>query len=310
MATENSFGTLINLLVKYDSALPRDAELLKVLSNDIQKLLSASSSYSTPSQNVFLRLIDSFAYSKSYIPTIINALARCGFNRHALDSRSGLSPLQWIVTNKGDEYIYHLNALLQGCDVNKAYAKQGGSEADQFLLLTAVSGGKIGFVRALLAAGAKVDLPEIIPPVMSLAYAAAQLGRSDILKLLIEHKADTKKAFRGKTPLVLAAKGVARGGSTERCFQECVELLVPRPPAPSSAAAMGSAKRELEDVATAGSAAKRAKVAECIICSDKSAEIAFLPCGHMCICSTCVPLASKCPICRGTFTSTVKIFIP
>ena len=311
MSTE--FITLLNLLVKYDGVVPRDEELLSVLTNDIKKHLSSlqnNYSSSTSSQNVFLQLF-TLKFNAPHIPKVINALVRCGFDRHAKDITSRLTPLQWIIKNKGDEYICHLNALIPDADVNAAYSE------DQFMLLTAVQGGKIGFVRALLAAGAKVELPETIPvssystrPVMPLAYAAAQLGRSDILKLLIEHKANTKKAFNGKTPLVLAAEGVAKGGATEHSFQQCVELLVPRPPAPVvPPAAVAPVKRELE-AAAAGSAAKRAKVADCAICMDKSAEIAFLPCGHMCVCSRCLPMASKCPMCRKKFTSTAKIFIP
>ena len=322
MTTENTFYTLLNLLVKYNSAVPRDEVLLLVLTNDIKKqLLNNSSCYSTSYQNVFLQFFAIHSDNGAYIRKVVDALVRCGFDRHAKDSRSGLTPLQWIVTNKGDEYINYLNAMIPDGDVNAAYSKGGGgSRADQFLLLTAVQGGKIQFCKALLDAGAKVDLPETIPistystsPVMPLTYAAAQLGRSDILKLLIDHKADTKKAFNGKTPLVLAAEGVAKGGAMERSFQQCVEMLVPRPPAPAvvaPAAIAPAAKRQLEAAAAGGSAAKRAKAADCAICMDKSAEIAFLPCGHMCVCSTCVLLATKCPMCRKKFTSTAKIFIP
>lgn len=316
MTSENSLRTLIDLLVKYNSVVPRDEALLLVLANDVKKHLNTGDSCFKIYQNVFLQIF-TLGYDGAHIRKVVDAMVRCGFHRHAKDSRSGLTPLQWIVTNKGDEYLNYLNAMLPDGDVNAAYSIRSSS-ADQFLLLAAVQGGKIQFCKALLDAGAKVDLPEIrhshsTSPVMPLTYAAAQSGRSDILKLLIDHKADTKKSFNGKTPLVLAAEGVAKGGTTERSFQQCVEMLVPRPPAPAAVAVVApAAKRQLEAAAAAGgSAAKRAKAAaDCAICMDKLAEIAFLPCGHMCVCSTCVSLASKCPMCRKKFTSTAKIFIP
>ena len=76
----------------------------------------------------------------------------------------------------------------------------------------------------------------------------------------------------------------------------------------------GKREREASSGAAAGnnvSPAKRAKAGECVICMSKSAEVAFSPCGHLCVCSGCVSRAKKhCPICRKQFTSHQKIFFP
>ena len=58
------------------------------------------------------------------------------------------------------ESLEILDALIPGSDVNAPYSKgtNGMNNFDQFLLLTAVRRGILGFVRALLEAGANVTL--------------------------------------------------------------------------------------------------------------------------------------------------------
>jgi hypothetical protein len=56
--------------------------------------------------------------------------------------------------------------------------------------------------------------------------------------------------------------------------------------------------------------------AECVICLDRPASHAMIPCGHRCICSLCAAETKKkdvsflrCPICRAKFKSIVQIFV-
>lgn len=58
--------------------------------------------------------------------------------------------------------------------------------------------------------------------------------------------------------------------------------------------------------------------AECVVCREKQAVRAIIPCGHLCLCDSCTEalLGSKsvvdalpyCPLCRGTLLSTLKIY--
>lgn len=51
---------------------------------------------------------------------------------------------------------------------------------------------------------------------------------------------------------------------------------------------------------------------ECVICLDANITMAFMPCGHMCVCKECAEKyihAAPCPICRKPVGSYVEIFM-
>ncbi|GAV05583.1 hypothetical protein RvY_15687 [Ramazzottius varieornatus] len=48
---------------------------------------------------------------------------------------------------------------------------------------------------------------------------------------------------------------------------------------------------------------------KCKICCDKEISIAFLPCGHLMVCSECAPLLRTCPQCRLGIRGTLKTFL-
>ena len=50
---------------------------------------------------------------------------------------------------------------------------------------------------------------------------------------------------------------------------------------------------------------------ECVVCIRAPKTHAFVPCGHLCVCQSCVPMMmikKKCPICRQTATQVIKVF--
>ena len=48
----------------------------------------------------------------------------------------------------------------------------------------------------------------------------------------------------------------------------------------------------------------------CVICQDRSAQRAVVPCGHLCLCDTCSAANMElCPLCRGRVESTIKIYM-
>ena len=67
-----------------------------------------------------------------------------------------------------------------------------------------------------------------------------------------------------------------------------VELPEPEPPRPAST-----------DLAST----------ECAICLDGDAEYAVVPCGHRCLCASCIKAVSECPVCRGTMTAVLRVFV-
>lgn len=47
--------------------------------------------------------------------------------------------------------------------------------------------------------------------------------------------------------------------------------------------------------------------AECVVCMERKCDIIFLPCGHLCSCSSCDRDLSVCPLCRAAISQRVKI---
>jgi hypothetical protein len=51
----------------------------------------------------------------------------------------------------------------------------------------------------------------------------------------------------------------------------------------------------------------------CVICDDNAAELAIVPCGHVCLCAECcdtlLVVGPSCPMCRGVIQSTLKVFL-
>ena len=48
---------------------------------------------------------------------------------------------------------------------------------------------------------------------------------------------------------------------------------------------------------------------ECVVCWSRKSEIALIPCGHVCLCSSCPPL-SVCPMCRAEVKSSLRVYLP
>ena len=48
---------------------------------------------------------------------------------------------------------------------------------------------------------------------------------------------------------------------------------------------------------------------ECTICLDADAEYAVVPCGHRCLCASCIKAVSECPVCRQAMTAVLRVFI-
>ena len=69
---------------------------------------------------------------------------------------------------------------------------------------------------------------------------------------------------------------------------------------------LAAQKRRLKTV-------KRAQLpdGECCVCLDKQSTHAFVPCGHLCVCSSCAELLmrvdAKCPYCRARAKETCQI---
>jgi len=52
---------------------------------------------------------------------------------------------------------------------------------------------------------------------------------------------------------------------------------------------------------------------QCIVCNDEPRSIAFVPCGHLCVCqscaSKCITQSGSCPICNQKTATTMRIYL-
>jgi len=46
----------------------------------------------------------------------------------------------------------------------------------------------------------------------------------------------------------------------------------------------------------------------CVVCLDRVAIMALLPCGHRCACAECAGGVRDCPICRGKVDKALRVF--
>ena len=51
------------------------------------------------------------------------------------------------------------------------------------------------------------------------------------------------------------------------------------------------------------------KSSECVICLEKAAVVALIPCGHRCACEGCAPSLRNCPMCRQPVREAKRIFL-
>jgi len=61
------------------------------------------------------------------------------------------------------------------------------------------------------------------------------------------------------------------------------------------------------DSKAAGKASGKAS-GDCAICLELRPLMAFVPCGHVCCCTTCSGKVSKCPLCMAPIASKIKLF--
>ena len=50
-----------------------------------------------------------------------------------------------------------------------------------------------------------------------------------------------------------------------------------------------------------------ANLDECMVCSDQTRDILFLPCGHVTVCSQCSIRVKKCLLCKEYIDERVKV---
>ena len=69
---------------------------------------------------------------------------------------------------------------------------------------------------------------------------------------------------------------------------------------------------EIDDLLNVQPTTTNITMATCVICMTNLREVAFTPCGHLCICCTCNenPTVIVCPICRNPQSRSLEIFHP
>ena len=82
------------------------------------------------------------------------------------------------------------------------------------------------------------------------------------------------------------------------------EMPAPQPQADTSSAPSAPRPAAPAPVQSSSSIDRDA----CVVCLDQKAVMAFMPCGHRCVCEGCAPALSECPMCRSPKQSVVRIY--
>ena len=48
---------------------------------------------------------------------------------------------------------------------------------------------------------------------------------------------------------------------------------------------------------------------ECVLCMENDVEVAFVPCGHFCVCVGCAAGLAQCPICRHDVERELRVYM-
>ncbi|RLU25270.1 hypothetical protein DMN91_003363 [Ooceraea biroi] len=83
------------------------------------------------------------------------------------------------------------------------------------------------------------------------------------------------------------------------------------PSAPPEESTIPSAPPEEASTSQDYNLVQNIDMTECVICFDLQCEIIFLPCGHLCCCSSCSDkVFAGCPMCRSPITQKVRVVKP
>ena len=130
--------------------------------------------------------------------------------------------------------------------------------------------------------------------------------------------------LNGKTPLQLAINhGHTAVERVLRQFQQRRATPQPLPAAQETGTRLSTLEASVATIeaslarllAAAGLSDEQRGEHTCVVCIDAATDHAVIPCGHVCLCSTCGPRLARtrharCPICREPVQSLQKLFFP
>lgn len=130
----------------------------------------------------------------------------------------------------------------------------------------------------------------------------------------LRHLAQSRRLRQQVRPEIAQTRH--RRGRARQAFAR-LAALVSAAPADTSVAAPAAVAFVVEPAAgappdSADASATAASV--CVVCLDDVSTIAFIPCGHMCVCGHCAIAVQRnrqqalCPVCRAQSTGTMRIF--
>ena len=68
-------------------------------------------------------------------------------------------------------------------------------------------------------------------------------------------------------------------------------------------------KRDIEDSTISNDERQKLENLKCVICLEQDKNVVFLPCNHMVCCEECANSVDKCPMCRKSIVSRIKVFM-
>jgi hypothetical protein len=140
--------------------------------------------------------------------------------------------------------------------------------------------------------------------VLTVSFLSARRRILWALKVRRSASAKSRKApIRAVAPLPVVEADVVRirprlRVRARRSTGRPVQLLIP--PERAETASQTDDNGIEVSTATAGD--------ECVVCLENKREVAFVACGHLCVCADCAPWVNACPLCRAPGEKWVKIY--
>ncbi|XP_076454610.1 E3 ubiquitin-protein ligase LRSAM1-like isoform X2 [Babylonia areolata] len=171
---------------------------------------------------------------------------------------------------------------------------------------------EIAVKKILIHAGAEEYVPVFARHRITIE-TMMQLDDSD-LKQMGVHELGLRKA-------ILNGIELQRGESSKLTQKEKEISLLPQleplelppaegPSAPPSYEAAMAASSTAGAVSRQDSVTARGINSECVVCLDRTSEVIFLPCGHVCTCPVCTAPLTECPMCRAPISQRIKLSVP
>jgi len=176
-------------------------------------------------------------------------------------------------------------------DVKQTLARQGGilqEIKDKTMILEEKYGKEIPYLRAQL----DIERKNLTSTNDTLSKTATEKQKLEEDILILR---DTRTTLENEKEAILKEKRQFKGEELPNTIKELHDLEV------IMRATLIKIENKKDDIL------REHKL--CMMCTDKVRNMAFIPCGHVCVCELCVHNAKECLICKAAIHQKIKVVV-